>query len=230
MRHEHQMCALEGPHKVDHVLFVDVLDSLDVVMPMWAIEMAPFALGLPAHVLGPAYRITRSHSTASAGEVPPALIAELERRNRLDVQLYAHATHMHRARVFAPRTHTTRAVPANEEMPRPAALAGQVVASLMVAAAAGVAAPSMAGITPPTASRAFAGELRGTPAETLAEIATTAASAELGLLAVQWALNPWASENVRRARQPAGSFMSARMGGPPRLGGGVRYSCRYSGT
>ena len=101
--------ALLGPEAVlrplgsvseaDLVAAKAVLDSLDVVMPMWAMEMAPFALGLPAHVLGPAYRITRSHSTASAGEVPPALIAELERRNRLDVQLYAHATHMHRARV-----------------------------------------------------------------------------------------------------------------------------------
>ena len=101
--------ALLGPEAVlrplgsvseaDLVAAKAVLDSLDVVMPMWAMEMAPFALGLPAHVLGPAYRITRSHSTASAGEVTPALIAELERRNRLDVRLYAHATHMHRARV-----------------------------------------------------------------------------------------------------------------------------------
>ena len=82
---------LGGVSDADLVAAKAVLDSLDVVMPMWAMEMAPFALGLPAHVLGPA-SITRSHSTASAGKTHPALIAELERRNRLDVQLYAHAT------------------------------------------------------------------------------------------------------------------------------------------
>ena len=78
---------------------ISVLKTFDLVLPMWALETIPFALGLPDHVNGPVYRVHNTVSTASTAVVSAELRDALGRHNKLDAQLYAHASQRYRTRV-----------------------------------------------------------------------------------------------------------------------------------
>ena len=78
---------------------ISVLKTFDLVVPMWALETIPFALGLPDHVHGPVYRVHTTASRASTAVVSAELRDALGRHNKLDAQLYAHASQRYRTRV-----------------------------------------------------------------------------------------------------------------------------------
>ena len=64
---------------------------MDLALPTWAFEVLPFALGLPAHVVGVGHEVHGSESSAEAADVPAELISAFRHHNKLDLELFRHA-------------------------------------------------------------------------------------------------------------------------------------------